>query len=179
MKKFSFLLIICILFGMATQAGALLITPSTTGYLGSGNNMQDIRDYFGYNEIYMSAFGGSDSGALAGSYNTTFSNLDSDYEPQNATISYVGGDIVSPITYLTVKDGSNDPPWYAFNLTALGWDGMETIYVQNFWVDIPGAISNVALFGQSTPVPEPATMLLIGTGLVGIVGFRKKKFFKK
>lgn len=32
-------------------------------------------------------------------------------------------------------------------------------------------ISNVAL----NPVPEPATLLLLGSGLLGIIGFRKKK----
>ena len=37
----------------------------------------------------------------------------------------------------------------------------------------------IGSLAQVQPVPEPATMLLLGSGLVGLAGLGRKKFFKK
>jgi hypothetical protein len=166
-------------------ASALLNTPST-GVCGTatclsmtGNHASQaqidaaIAGVLGGSiELYQQNVGGSESGHFAGSYLTEFENTPAD--PRDATITYVGGDVLHGATYLLVKGGNHSPAWYLFKLN---WNGTETITLNDFWPD-EGAISNVTLYGTAGPttkVPEPATMGLIGAGLLAFGLLRRRK----
>lgn len=54
---------------------------------------------------------------------------------------------------------------------AAWWCGDESLYLKKAYLFAKGCDTN--------PVPEPATMLLLGSGLIAIAGFGRKKIFKK
>jgi hypothetical protein len=74
---------------------------------------------------------------------------------------------------LPVYDDAGSLAYYQY--MQLHWNGITTAFTFDGF-DKGG----VKLFGSNpAPVPEPATMLLLGTGLVGLAGFGRKKFFGK
>lgn len=185
-----------ILFGMMSSAGAVIITPSTEVQWagtspknpGEGDTITGGHGTFTLPDLlYKQDVGaGSDVGPYAGAYTTTFYNSPTD--PQDGVIRWDGGDFINgdPL-YLLVKDGNHNPIWYVFDLLNLTnvegasaahpwkWDGMETIEVRGFW-PARGAISHVSVHGGSTAVPEPSTVLLLGSGVLGlgVVAWRGK-----
>jgi hypothetical protein len=181
MKKLLLpLFAIAALYALPSQA--LILTPADMipQNLGPANCEPDcIEDYFDVSDLdhlytaNVQEVGTSEEGFYAGSYQTTFSNTA--FDPADALIEYVGGAIIGcPVCYLAVKDGAQDPSYYFYDLAA--WNGVEDLDLRGFWPQ-QGAISHVSIWGVNRSVPEPATLGLLGAGLllVGLSGKRRSK----
>lgn len=192
MKKIKILIMVTctalLVFGMISGASALSISIDPTSFSGtkwagdqtSQNKINEvIGPIMGYApELYKQNVGGSEEGPFANFYTTEFNT-----DVSAGTITWDGDAYIKgePL-YLLVKDGRNNPAWYLFRLNDFDltapfgpyWDGKGDINLSGFWPG-NGGISHVSIYGKTTSAPEPATLILLGMGLLGIAGIRRRK----